>query len=406
MAQEQSTKLNSQISAEAAEWLVEFRSGDMDLDARRDFDAWLRASPEHLRAFIEMTQLWNHAKNIDPERKIIIEELLASGYADDNVVALERVSEWVGVSGSSADKRDSNSQSANPAAWQRSSRWLRRTSLAAALIIGVGLAWFSWSWLGGSSTYVTAVGEQRSISLADGSKVTLNARSRLRVRFNAATRSVELLEGQAFFHVAKNPARPFIVLSDDTAVRAVGTQFDVNRNRRGTTVTVLEGRVAVYPEQLHDALQTAATECSGTSQSCEGQLSESGAPAAPATGSDRLVLLSADEQVRIAAGQSAMQPVRVDATSAAGWRQGRIVFDSATLLEIADEFNRYSSRQFRAEDHGPTPLRLSGVFTTDPDFFIQYLRELPGITVRESDKEISVVRNLAQPQSGSADARE
>jgi transmembrane sensor len=261
----------------------------------------------------------------------------------------------------------------------------RRQLIAAAVIgalVGVTLMW--WSIIGEPLNYGTGVGEQRLISLTDGSTVTLNARSRLRVAFTADSRTVELLEGQAFFHVAKNAVRPFVVLSSDTAVRAVGTQFDVNRSNGGTTVTVLEGRVAVYPEQL------------------DGKRGRGDAPsrsvAVPPTPGDgaRSVMLTAGERVHVVDGGAPVQPVHVDAVSATAWREGKIVLESATLSEVAAEFNRFNVRQVTAEDHGPTPLRLSGIFATDSEFLIEYLRERPDITVSETDQTVHVVRESRQ----------
>ncbi len=400
MAKATSSRLNSQISAEAAEWLVELRSGDMDMDmsARHAFNAWLRASPENLRAFIEMSMLWNYAARVDAQRRIVIEDLLAKHPAD-NIIELDRPSELEGM-----PQAVSEGESFADDISGKRQRWFSKVPLAAGILVGMaGIALFSWSLLNGSPTYVTAVGEQRSIGLADGSTVMLNARSRLRVRFTSATRTVELLEGQAFFHVAKNRARPFVVLSTDTAIRAVGTQFDVNRSHGATTVTVLEGRVAVYPEHLdkeygRDIAQFSTDECSGLNRNC-GQTESRNAGSAllgHAIGDGNLVLLSADEQVQVADGQRSMQTVHVDAGSATGWRQGRIMFESATLAEVAEEFNRYSVRKFMTEDHGASPLRLSGVFATDPDFLIQYLHELPDVTVHESEGAVYIVRNAEQ----------
>jgi len=98
---------------------------------------------------------------------------------------------------------------------------------------------------GSSGPLCDDVGEQRSIALADGSIIDLNARSRIRVRLSKDERDVELLQGQALFHVAKDNSRPFVVRSDTTVVRAVGTEFDVYRKKNGTVITVLEGRVVV-----------------------------------------------------------------------------------------------------------------------------------------------------------------
>ena len=86
------------------------------------------------------------------------------------------------------------------------------------------------------------------------------------------------------------------------------------------------------------------------------------------------------------------QPMRTDITSAVAWTRGRVILDSATLVEIADEFNRYSERKLTTEDHGERPLRLSGVFSTDPHFLIDYLRERPDIRVTVTETEIRIVR--------------
>src|SRR5690606_26847429 len=88
-------------------------------------------------------------------------------------------------------------------------------------------------------------GEQRTVTLADGSVIELNARSRIKVRYADRERAIDLLQGQALFRVAKDPTKPFIVASGGTYVRAVGTQFDVYKKSVGTVVTVVEGRVAV-----------------------------------------------------------------------------------------------------------------------------------------------------------------
>ena len=70
MSHDKPVKLNAQISAEAAAWLVEFRTGDIDAAGRRQFDAWVRSSPEHLRAFLEMAAIWNEGSALDPRRDI------------------------------------------------------------------------------------------------------------------------------------------------------------------------------------------------------------------------------------------------------------------------------------------------------------------------------------------------
>src|SRR4029077_9414852 len=118
-------------------------------------------------------------------------------------------------------------------------RRFRRPFFAAAHAFAVVIGGAVWWQAHRYPLYSTDIGERRSITLADGSTVDLNARSQLRVEFSKSERRVELLDGQALFQVAKDKQRPFIVHSGDATVRAVGTQFDVYRKDSGTTITVL-----------------------------------------------------------------------------------------------------------------------------------------------------------------------
>ena len=150
---------------------------------------------------------------------------------------------------------------------RRNKRWLERVitqnedyiqdDLAKLLIAPSIFSRTPWWWgLSKPTTYSTAIGEQRSFTLADGSTIELSPRSRVRVRLSDRERDIQLLDGQAFFTVTKDVNRPFVVAVDQARVRAVGTQFDVNKRRSGTTVTVLEGRVAVYQVVSQDAAES------------------------------------------------------------------------------------------------------------------------------------------------------
>jgi len=374
MSSEGRDKLNVQICEEAAQWLVEFRTGDLDPTGRQRFDEWIRTSPEHLRAFIEMTALWEEAGQVDARRRFDVDTLIAQVHAEGNVVPLERRSEGQDEAGPRP-----------PRSRRTRARWAAAAAVAGLIGVGslIGLR------LLGQPTYATDVGEQRSLRLSDGSTVTLNSRSRVRVEFTDSQRTVELLEGQALFRIAKSEGRPFIVRADGTAVQAIGTQFDVNRRRDGTIVTVVEGRVAVVAvadnvRPHHDlAIRP-------DSQADADEATRAGAPTAGAVGK---VLLSAGEQIEIDGGTASSQPKRANVSSATAWTQGQLVLESALLTQVADEFNRYSTRKLVAIDHGASPLHLSGVFVTDPDFLIHYLRSRPDIEVRETATEILIIRN-------------
>jgi transmembrane sensor len=355
-------KINAQISEEAAEWFVEFRTGDLDAAGRQAFDTWVRSSPEHLRAFLEIAAIWNEGSALDAQRELDIETLTARVRAEGNVVPL-------------TENIITNSHAELPVALPATSRsaprrrlWHRYTVAASMLVALAAAVLFGWDQLYREPTYATSLGEQRSITLSDGSRVELNSRSKLRVTFTPALRTVELEEGQALFQVAKNVARPFIVRSGATQVRAVGTQFDVNRTSTATIVTVLEGRVAV---------------------------SDRVPPASHANTSSEGIYLAAGEQLSVSP-HAVSNPTHANVTQATAWTHQRVLLDSATLATVAEEFNRYSARKLTVEDTGAAPLQLSGVFTTDPNFLIEYLRERPDITIVETDTEIHIIRRVAQ----------
>lgn len=259
-------------------------------------------------------------------------------------------------------------------------RWIAAASLA---VLAIFVATFFVLNVDRRPIYATDVGEQRSIRLPDGSMLQLNARSRVRIDFSASERAVELFEGQALFKVAKNPARPFIVQSGDARVRAVGTQFDVNRKQGGMTVTVVEGKVAVLP----------TTPSSGRGVNA--------APRSTATGALQLandvsnadaILITAGEQLTVSR-TAETQTARVDVGVATAWTRRQLILESMPLTEAAEEFSRYTTRKLVVEDSAANPLRISGVFDTDPDLLLRYLRERDDITVLETNTEIRILRN-------------
>jgi transmembrane sensor len=241
--------------------------------------------------------------------------------------------------------------------------------------VAIGLAAFVWVFLFREPIYVTQVGEQRSITLSDGSTMELNSRSKVRVRYSEHERALELLEGQALFRVAHDTSRPFIVTSDGTRVRAVGTQFDVNKKREGTVVTVVEGRVSVLTD-VSDARVDAINV--NVSESMPQLPHEGGAG----------ILLAAGEQIAVSdtAAERVEQP---DVARAIAWTQKQLVFKAATLTEVAEEFNRYNQRQLVVQDPELYEFHISGVFaSSDPGALLQFLRERAGVRVVESDNAI------------------
>jgi transmembrane sensor len=353
------SKLNTQIYEEACEWFVECRGGSLDEAALRELDGWLRKSPEHVSAYLEIAALWNEGLSLDPTNKWDTGTLIAQAIRDsDKVIALSGVSP-----GEVASRTPVHGLPSEPARNKRRSLF----ALAAAVTaIGVALGWLLWLQMG-SPTYTTAIGEQRSILLSDGSTIALNSRSVVKVHLSKHERAVELIEGQALFHVARDSARPFTVSADGTRVRAIGTQFDVYRKYSGTVISVVEGRVAVLahvaPEARIDGLESTPVE-----------------------------FLVAGEQLTITA-KAYQKTDHPNIAGATAWTQRQLLFESASLADVAAEFNRYNTRQLVIQDPNLYDFHISGVFSSsDPDALIRFLRERPGVRVIETGSEIRIAR--------------
>jgi len=340
------TNTNPQILEEAAEWLIEFNSEQPDAEAREKFDAWLRLSPQHVRAYLELLPVWEDGVSLPLDEGATAEQFIALGKSDTrNIVALRATPE----------------RCAEPAVIStfRKSRYV---ALAVSMLLTVAATLFLYATYF-SGVYTTGIGEQRSIALDDGSTIELNARTQIRVRYSDLQRNVELLEGQALFQVAKNVERPFIVHSGDTQVRAVGTQFDVNRRSASTIVTVIEGKVAV---------------------------SGAGGTAAPKGSTASALFLTAGEQTTVS-GAATPRAAHANLTNTTAWTQRRLVFDDATLGEVIEEFNRYNRVPLRLQDASLEEFPITAAFSsTDPSSLVNFLRVQPGIRVTESDGEIQI----------------
>jgi transmembrane sensor len=387
--------MNQQMYEEAAEWLVEFRTGDPDAGTRERFDRWLARSPEHVRAYLECAatseQLAAGPRLAPAEIEALIERARQS--SGRNVVPLPPMPS---VGEAHARERDAAPQASKR---ERAFRRIRFVVAAAVVLAAIGASVDYWM---SRDVYATAIGEQRSILLADGSTIDLNARSEVRVRVSARRRSVDLIEGEALFRVAKDKTRPFIVSAKGAHVRAVGTEFAINRRERGLLVTVVEGTVAVSGPIGHPALPANAAPAGseageGATQPPEAR--NEGSPRLPAhaalAAAKDEILLDAGQQlaVSLSARSGAVSHVRlVDVEDAIAWTRRRLVFDSTPLAEVVAEFNRHSSRALVIQGEGLDDFHISGAFSsTDVQPFIRFLRAQPGVEVIEERDRIVIV---------------
>jgi transmembrane sensor len=344
---ESRTQISEQVLAEACSWFIECNQGELDAAGRGRFNEWLRCSREHVGAYLEIAAVWEESARLKGAQPSDPVALVTEALAETNVVPF----------GGREFSSGSEPHAPRGAGGGRVPWLLFAVAASALLAVGIGF-------LKQRNAYITEIGELRSIVLDDGSTVELDARSRVRVRFSQAERTVDLIDGQALFRVKKAGSRPFIVLSSGTRVLAVGTQFDVYRKATGTTVTVLEGRVAV------------------TGASAPTEAREAEAP----------IFLSPGEQLTVSP-RAAPHAVRADIAAVTAWTQGKLVFDETPLLEAVAEFNRYNSRQMIIEDASLAAYHVRGQFDAhDPNPLIQFLRARFDAEVREHGNEIHISR--------------
>jgi len=222
--------------------------------------------------------------------------------------------------------------------------------------------------------YATPIGAITSVALSDGSNMTLNTATEVHVDLTARERDVDLTHGEAFFQVAKDVKRPFVVNAGRKRVIAVGTQFSVRRDGDDVEVIVTEGTVRMEERR--------APEVSTTPQSPLD-------PSAP--NSADIVLLSAGTVARAGDAGVLVQREAVSATQDhLSWRTGTLTFRDQTLGEAVAEFNRYNERQIVIRDPAVAQLRIEGNFrATNVDAFVRLLES--GFRVRASTDENQIL---------------
>ena len=337
---------SAQIEAQAAQWLARRDSGQLTATEAAELAAWLDASTANRIAFIRLESAWQQADRL---------KVLGVGLKPGE---LPSSGEWRD-SPYFASRQDEFSVTAIPPARQAGRRTFIRAigAVAASLLLAIGvMAVFHWS---RGAMYETDIGVAASIPMADGSKVTLNTNSKIRVTVTDTERRVELQQGEAFFEVLKDEKRPFVVLSGPLRVVAVGTKFAVRLDADQVRVLVSEGRVRIEKQEGDQevALAQIASGGVGYTRGSEGVLTQA-------------------------------QPVeRVE--EALSWRSGFVVFHDTPLNEAVQELNRYNTRRIVIEDPRIATTRISGNFrAANGDAFARLLEDGFDIRAEFSDTQI------------------
>ncbi|QIL01369.1 hypothetical protein G7078_00195 [Sphingomonas sinipercae] len=313
------------IEQQAAQWLIARDEPDWSAQKAQSLEDWLRESAAHQAAYWRLESSWRAA---------------------DRVAVL--------------------GHSTVPA--RRHARGRAGMALAASVAALVSLASLKLAQPASDPTVAalpaaaasTGVGGRRTIGLDDGSRVELNTATFLKVAYSPARRDVWLSRGEAYFDVAPNPARPFVVHAGQRLVTVLGTRFSVRMDGDKVTVAVEQGRVRVS-EARGGAAAAATTIVAGN--------------VAVGSGDSTLVAANALDRVE----------------NSLLWREGLIHFDDVTLGEAAAEFNRYNDRQIVVTDHAARKLRLGGTFrTSNIDAFARLLNDAYGLRVTHSADRILI----------------
>ena len=312
------------IERAAAAWLARRDGAQWMPDDEQALQAWLATSTAHRVAFLRLEAAWQESGRL---------QALGAGWRGDGPPPRGH---W---QASPADRREQMLQ-AVPRRLRaaRAPRQWRHRLAAAAVVAACALA-ATWGWRQQApveaSHYRTALGEVRTLPLADGSHATLASASGIDVRLSSRARDVALTSGEAIFDVAKDPRRPFAVAAEGYRAVAVGTRFSVRRDDRDLRVVVTEGTVR---------LETPSTTAGATPS----------------------VLLPAGSVALVRGGTLLVRSLPLaDAQRLLDWREGLLAFRDAPLSEVAAEFNRYNARKLVVADAEAGALRVGGSFRWD-----------------------------------------
>jgi transmembrane sensor len=338
-------KVTPEIAAEAAVWIARLHGPSRNKRMEQEFRAWQASSPSHREAFERCTDVWQDIPRID----------VATAY---QALGSERIA----------------AARAHVSRREAVRRWVTASAVAAAVATGAVLMLY-WH---GENAYSTRVGEQRLVVLEDGSRMLLNTDTRLRVDFASAQRTVEVGSGEAFFEVAKDPRRPFVVRIAGSEVVAVGTAFSVRyapgpRATDSLAVTLVEGQVKVRP--------------------ASGKAGDALAP-------EHAVLMTAGERLLLdRASRSAVSPVvakvdRPDVERVMAWKRNETVFDDTALADAVAEMNRYNRTPIVLLDGlASAGLRVSGLYRTgDSAGFAHAVAALHGLALHEQPGRLELTK--------------
>jgi transmembrane sensor len=337
------------VLQEAAQWSLELSCGEVAAERIAHWQQWLAASEANRAAFDRIQSTWCAIDRCATEA---VEWPSDAEVASDSYDGSDSVSDWRARAASKPSGHRGRAWSAR--AWRRP--WLTIGLAASAVAALTALAVFpvirSMQVTPPAVTVVeTASGENRDVPLGDGSVVSAGAQSVLWATLTRDSREVTLERGEAFFRVAKDPARPFIVKVGTTTVAAVGTAFNVRRAGERVVVGVSEGIIKV-----------------------EARVAAAQSTLQPQRAVIRAARLTVGQQLSIDATSGNARIQLVDPIRIAAWRQGVLQYRKEPLRSVVADVTRYSARNIVIANPQIADLHVTGtVFANDVESWLQSL---------------------------------
>lgn len=321
------------ILEQAAEWVVRASEPDFDGEDRANLQAWLNSSDAHREAFTQLDGIWTEISQVPALHELVC-------VADND-----------NVEPTMSDRR----------------AWLNQVAAALGLILMLGLVLaYTRGVFHQEEVHrvATATGQISRVDLSDGSIATLGPRTRLEIAFTSGERRVALNGGEAFFEIAKDPDRPFVVGTSRGSVRVVGTRFNVRDGQSMLEIAVAEGTVKLR----------------GASRPGGSDKNQIEPPSAVLHKGDVAQLADAPQRASL----RVLHDSGLDRFDwlAGGWREGWLAYENTPLERIVEDLNRYHAPGVKLADAKIGQLRITASFRAqDAAGFLDTLNEMFGIPV-------------------------
>jgi transmembrane sensor len=329
---------HSQIDEQAALWCLRLSEGRLDADERYEFDAWIATDDARAMAFEEAVAIWHGVEDVADTPEMI-------RYRAEAVESLRR---------------------ANARRWARTHWAMGGWGRAAAAFAAVLLVAMVYLLHDPMTSYSTGTGERRVVMLDDGTRVTLDAATRVNVRMDRNSRRLELVSGRAKFDVAHDAMRPLSVLARNRLTLATGTSFSVELLAEQMRVVLYEGRVEVMAQAKDGTRHTIL----------------------PVAGQPGPTLVPGTELIAsTSATTTSIAPT--DISRSLSWESGQLTFDGEPLAVAVDRMNRDAREKLVIADPRIGAYIVNGVFLgADADAFVEGVCALHPVQARREDGRI------------------